>query len=122
MGHYCRICCCYRPNEQFSANGHRTRVCKRCSRRPKEERQAIEERDEIYSFLDQSNISEKNLARLEVLATSPNSEIARLGKLDLEIGKVYPHKRNRLRFLSRERKDLLLRLEAIGFIDGDDPH
>jgi len=74
---------------------------------PKEKRQFIEERDEIEGFLSQSNISKKNLWRLKTLMASPNSEIARMAALVWEIGKVPPHKRKRLSFLVRERKDLI---------------
>lgn len=120
MGHYCRICGLYRANEKFSGKGHRTHICKDCSRLPVEERRFIEEEDEIRSFLGQSNISAKNLARLKVLAASPNSEIARFGKLVLEIGRAHPQKRGRLRFLARERRDLLAQLEETGLIYGNE--
>jgi hypothetical protein len=115
-GHYCRICERYRPNEKFSGKGHRIHVCKECARLPKEERQLIEERQEIAGFLSQSNISEKNLARLESLAASQNPEIAKSAGVVLEIGRAHPHKRKRLRFLARDRKDLLDQLEETGLI------
>jgi ribosome-binding protein aMBF1 (putative translation factor) len=51
MGHYCRICGRERPNEQFSGKGHKIHVCKRCKARPKSERQAIEDKDDIFAFL-----------------------------------------------------------------------
>ena len=68
MGHYCRICGRERPNEQFSGKGHKIHVCKRCKARPKSERQAIEDKDDIFAFLEQSHISEKNVAHLERIA------------------------------------------------------
>jgi hypothetical protein len=76
----------------------------------------IEERQEIAGFLSQSNISEKNLARLEALVTSENSEIARLAEVVLAIGEAHPYKRKRFRFLANERRDLLDQLEEIGLI------
>jgi D-arabinose 5-phosphate isomerase GutQ len=85
-------------------------------RLPKEERQFIEEEQEICGFLSQANISKKNLTRLKTLTASPNSEIAAMAKLVLEIGKVHPQKRKRLGFLARERKDLLAQLEETGLI------
>jgi ribosome-binding protein aMBF1 (putative translation factor) len=51
MGHYCRICGRERPNEQFSGKGHKIHVCKRCKARRKSERQAIEDKDDIFAFL-----------------------------------------------------------------------
>jgi septal ring factor EnvC (AmiA/AmiB activator) len=115
-GHYCRICERYRPNEKFSGKGHAIHVCKKCASLPSEERQLIEERQEIEGFLSQSNISEKNLARLESLTASQNPEIAVLAGLVLEVGRAYPHKRKRIRRLARDRKDLLDQLEEIGLI------
>ena len=64
MGHFCRICKLERPNERFSGRGHRIHVCKECKRMPKEERESIEQQDEILGYLSQSNVSEKNLRRL----------------------------------------------------------
>jgi len=105
-----------RPNEQFSGKGHAAHVCKICARKPKVERQAIEQKDDIFGYLRQSNISAKNLARLRVLAASPNPEIAKLAGIVLAVAEVKPHKRGRLRVLARERRDLLEELERTGLI------
>jgi len=114
MGHYCRICGRERANEKFSGKGHKIHVCKDCMRLPKGERQAVEEEQEIWGYLSQSNISPRNLSRLKKLADSPNEEIAGMARLALEIGRAHPQKRNRLRFLARERKDLFEQLEETG--------
>lgn len=116
MAHYCRICGRHRANEKFSGKGHQIHVCKDCMRLPREERQAIEEEQEIWGFLSQSNISKKNLSRLKKLAASPNEEIAGMARLVLEVGRVHPQRKGRLRFLARERRDLLDRLEETGLI------
>ncbi len=116
IGHYCRICGRYRANEKFSGKGHKIHVCKDCARLPVEERLAIEQEDEITGFLKQSNISQPNLVRLKTLAASPNSEIAQLGRLVLEIARTHTQKKGRLPFLARERKDLLAQLEETGLI------
>lgn len=116
IGHYCRICGRYRANEKFSGKGHKIHVCKDCARLPVEERRAIEQEDEITGFLKQSNISQANIVRLKTLAASPNSEIARLSRLVLEIARTHPQKKGRLRFLAREHKDLLAQLEETGLM------
>ena len=116
MGHYCRICGRDRPNERFSGKGHRIHVCKECSRLPTDERHQCEVKDEIAGFLHQSNISEKNLSRLSALVTSEKPEIAELARVVLEIGKVKPHKRERLSFLARNHRDLIVRLEETGLL------
>lgn len=80
---------------------------------PGEKRRQIEEAEEIGKFLLQSNISEKNMCRLEELVTSDDARVASMAKLLLEIGKLHPRKRRRVKFLVRERRDLLARLEQL---------
>ncbi len=117
MAHYCRICDRYRANEKFSGKGHATHVCKDCLKLPKAERRHIEEKEEISRFLNQSNISENNLARLQRLTTSSDEEVARIAKLVLEIGKLHPHKKRRIKFLVREHKYLVEQLKELGLVE-----
>ena len=116
MGHYCRICGRTRPNEKFSGKGHRSHVCKDCARMPKEKRDAIEHEEEIFGYLKQSHISENNIDRLKTLATWRNPHIAELATIVIEIAKVKPYKKRRLKVLARERRDLLDALERTGLI------
>ena len=115
-GHYCRICGRRRPNEKFSGNGHRIHVCKDCNGIPKDEREAIEQDEEIFGYLRQSHISDKNVARLETLVKSSNEQIAEHATLVLEIARVKPYKKRRLKVLARTRRDLLKKLEETGLI------
>jgi hypothetical protein len=116
MGHYCRICGCARPNEAFSGGGHKTHVCRECKRLPKKERDAIEQQDAIYGFMEQSHISTKNVDSLKVLAASDNMTTAHLAQLVLEVAKVKPHKRRRFKILADKCPDLLERLEEAGLV------
>ena len=116
VGHFCRICLTVRPNEAFSGNGHRIHVCRKCAALPKLEREAIEQEQEIFGFLQQSHISAKNIARLTTLSSSSNARIAELAGIVIEVAKVKPHKRHRLRVLAKERRDFLLKLEQTGLI------
>ncbi len=116
MGHYCRICGRTRANEKFSGKGHTIHVCKECARKPKEEREAIERADEIFSYLKQSHISGKNVARLETLTASDHRRVAELASIVPEVAQVKPYKKRRLEMLARERKDLLKKLEETGLI------
>jgi hypothetical protein len=84
---------------------------------PKEERSAIEQEAEIYGFLKQSHISEKNVSRLRKLAACNDPRIAELAALVIEVAKVKPYKKRRLKVLARERRDLLSALERTGLID-----
>ena len=113
MPHCCRICERSRANEKFSGRGHRDHICKDCQRLPRDQRDRIERMDEMYGFLDQSNISGKNIARLEILAQLADSEITNLAFLLLEVARVKPHKRRRWKFLAQNHSELFLRLKAL---------
>jgi hypothetical protein len=115
-GHYCRNCGNQRPNEAFSGKGHRIHVCKKCARLPKEKREEIEQKDEIFSYLRQSHISDKNVSRLRKLAKSPNEQIAELSGIVLEVAEIKPYKKRRLKEIARKRRDLLHKLDQAGLI------
>ena len=66
--------------------------------------------DELSGFLEQSNISRKNIARLEVLAQHESSEVKDLALLILEVARVKTHKRRRWKFLAAKHPELFLRL------------
>jgi hypothetical protein len=116
MGHYCRICERERPNEQFSGKGHKIHVCKRCNAKPKNERQVIGHKDDIFRFLQQSHISEKNVARLEQMAKSDNPQVASLAAIVLDVTRVKPYKTRRLKFLAHKHPELLGKLRDTGLI------
>ena len=116
MGHYCRICGRSRPNEKFTRKGHRNHICKDCAKMPKEEKESIEQEEEIFNYLRQSNISQKNISRLKKLVDSDDSKIAELAVTVLEVALVKPHKKRRLKILAKERRDLLRKLEETGLI------
>ncbi len=116
MGHYCRICGRERPNEQFSGRGHKIHVCRRCNARPKNERQAIEDKDDIFAFLGQSHISEKNVVHLERMAKSDNPQVASLAAIVLDVARVKPYRTRRLKFLAQKHPELLGKLRDTGLI------
>jgi len=115
-GHYCRICGAIKPNEQFSGKGHRNHICKECSRKPKAEINEIDIEEEIFGYLKQSHISNKNMKRLKLLVKSESDKIAKLADIVIEVAKVKPYKKRRLEVLARERRDLLEKLEETGLI------
>jgi len=71
---------------------------------------------EIFGYLKQSHISNKNVKRLKKLVDSESDQIAKLANIVLEVADVKPHKRRRLKVLARERRDLLHKLEETGLI------
>ena len=83
---------------------------------PAEQRAAIEEVEEIFGYLKQSHISDKNIVKLKSLVWSANPRNAELAKIALEVALVKPHKKGRLKFLAKERKDLIEKLQETGLI------
>lgn len=63
---------------------------------PKEKREAIEHEDEIFGYLKQLHISDKNVSRLKTLASFENPKIAELASIVLEVAQVKPYKKQRL--------------------------
>lgn len=116
MGHWCRICRRTKPNEKFSGKGHKNHICKECSQKPTEEIDETDQSEEIFDYLKQSNISKKNITRLKKLACSENQKIEELASIVLEVALIKPHKRQRLKFLAKENRELLLKLESSGLI------
>ena len=96
MGRTCLICFRERPNERFGGRGYSARVCKECRKRPKSEQKRILAENEIVGFLDQKNISAKNIRRLEDLASIEDPEFQSLRRLILNIAQVAPQRRKRL--------------------------
>ena len=95
LGHYCWVCGRTRANERFSGRGHARHICRDCQRLPREERDRVRSLLEIEGFLEQQNISAKNVARLKTLARSPDEEVRRKAGLVLEVGHLAPGKRKR---------------------------
>src|SRR6185295_15005235 len=68
--------------------------------------------DELYGFLHQSNISNKNVQRLTTLTQATDLEVREVASVLLEVARVHPRKRRRLKFLARKRRDLFRRMKA----------
>ena len=71
---------------------------------------------EILDFLEQSHVSDKNLARLRALKASPDSRISSLAAVVLDVAVATPYRRRRFRILARQRRDLQTRMEESGLI------
>ena len=119
MGHWCRICGETKLNEKFSGKGHRNHICKQCTAKPKDEIAPNYQKYEIFRFLQQSNISKNNIERLNELKNSQNYEVSECASLVLEVAKIKPHKRRRIKILTEKNRELLLKLEEVGLIDMD---
>ena len=69
--------------------------------------------DELWGYLNQRNISEKNVVRLNTLVKHPHSDIGDRARVLLELAAVHPRKRRRFKFLARNRRDLLLEINRV---------
>ncbi len=84
--------------------------------KPMEEIEKNEQSEEIFNYLRQSNISMKNISRLQKLVCSQDKQIAELAEIVLEVALIKPHKKRRLKFLVKENRVLLCKLENTGLI------
>ena len=75
-------------------------------RLPREERDRVQALLEIEGFLEQQNILAKNIARLRMLARSPDEEVRQKAGLALEVAHLAPRKRKRHSNLVQKRADL----------------
>jgi hypothetical protein len=83
---------------------------------PKSKRQVIENLDDIFRFMHQSHISEKNVARLEQMVKSANPQVASLAAIVLKVARVKPYKTRRLKFLAHRHPELLQELQDAGLV------
>ena len=80
---------------------------------PREKRDRIEHLDELWGFLDQRNISAKNIVRLKNLVAQPDPEVQKLAMLVLDVALVHPFKRRRWRHLAARNRDLFHRAVSV---------
>lgn len=117
MGRVCDCCGRERPNERFGGRGQRARICSDCRRLPKATLQRQLAFDEIFGFMEQSNISQKNIARLKALDAIHDTTFQKLRLLILEIAQVAPRRRRRWKLIASNNRDLLERAIAAGLIE-----
>ena len=115
MGRTCRICGRGRANENFGGKGYSASVCRDCRKLPKTQQALILATDEVWGFLEQTNISAKNIARLETLASIEDAAFQKLRMLVLDVARVRPRKRKRWKNVWLEHPDLYRRVIAAGW-------
>src|SRR5512133_263832 len=109
MGRYCVFCGRVRPNEAFSRKGMRDEICKRCARTvSRSEGSALRAAVSIGGFMQQENISAKNIAKLREYAESSDDEIRRCATTALRIANIAPRKKHRIASLLRRDPDLIV--------------
>ena len=116
MPHYCWTCGRSRANERFSGRGHRDHVCRECQKLPAAEQDRRRALIQMAGMLDQSRISEKNVRHLRSLASSPAADVAEWAAVLLEIARVHPGRRHRLRRLKRH-PELWARMHRLGMVE-----
>jgi hypothetical protein len=83
---------------------------------PERERQVIENMDDIFRFMRQSHISEKNVACMEQMVKSENPQVASLAAIVLKVARVKPYRNRRLTFLAQRHPELMQELENAGLV------
>lgn len=83
---------------------------------PSEQRKIIEQKAEIANFLEQSNISQKNIKRLNKLVLSANREVSEQARAVLEVALFQSHKRRRFKNMARKHPELIKKLGEVGLI------
>ncbi len=76
--------------------------------------------DEVLGFLQQSNISKKNITRLTVIEQCGIDDVARLATVVREIAIAKPGKRKRWNFVRRGRPQLFQQALDVGLIDPEE--
>ncbi|WP_146527876.1 hypothetical protein [Novipirellula artificiosorum] len=84
---------------------------------PKIEQQRLLRLGEIHGFLEQSNISKKNIKRLSTLETDAITEVAELASLVKRIAVAQPRRRRRWKWLWRSQRELLQEAVKARLID-----
>ena len=72
---------------------------------------------EILGFMDQSNISQKNIARLKSFASIDDATFQKLRVLILEVAQVAPQRRRRWKLVASNRRDLLQSAIEAGLVE-----
>jgi hypothetical protein len=80
---------------------------------PREKRDRIERLEELWGFLDQSNISARNITRLKTLVSHREPKVWELASLVLDVALAHPYKRRRWRHLAVSHRHLFHRAVAI---------
>lgn len=96
-------------------------ICQSCRRLPLEKRRCALWAVEIVSFLDQSNISSKNLRRLEKLESEAGEEVTVPASLVKRIAKVHPRRRKRWKVLKQQHPELFQQAVQAGLADYLEP-
>lgn len=109
MGYWCRICGRERSNESFSGKGRRLHLCKQCQSLPRAQRECLQVEDELYHYLEQSNLTSLNIKRLRALVGHEDPKLGCMAKLLLDIAQAHPRKRHRWQNMVRTNPALFRR-------------
>ena len=118
MGQFCWMCERMRPNESFSGRNHGRHLCRECARLPKSERDRKSRLSALTQMLTrQSNISKLNIRMASAWSEEGDSHVTALAQVVAEIGRVHPHKKNRLSYIRKNKPELWGRMIETGVVD-----
>ena len=87
---------------------------------PKEKRQFVQAQEQIYTFLIQSHITDRNVSKLRQLAASENSRISHMATPMLEIVQAAPRKKKRVLLTMQMRDAISAKWGESGIVPTDD--
>ncbi|MDA3797835.1 MAG: hypothetical protein PF692_02015 [Kiritimatiellae bacterium] len=79
---------------------------------PKLELEKILLTQELRDYAAQSNISKKNVLRIERITRFEDHKIVELSKILLEVAKIAPRKKNRNKILAKQNFELLKKMKT----------
>jgi len=116
MLHFFWMCGRSLANERFSGRGHRDHVCRECQKLPAAEKVRRRALNHMEGMLEQSRISEKNVSHLRSPASSPAADVAEWAAVLLDIARLHPGRRHRMRRLKRY-PELWARMYRLGIVE-----
>src|SRR4051794_2244991 len=109
-----------RPNEAFSGKNHARHLCRECARLPAEVRDASHRFDDLWSMLfRQPNITPKNIGMASEWTASNDPKVAVLAQIVVDVGRIFPYRKHRMRKLRQHRPALWARMLAADVVDFD---
>ncbi len=109
-GFTCRVCGKRKPKQAFPGKGRRGYICLDCAKVPLGLRISSQQEEEIFHYMRQARITDETIARLQVLQASTKEKVAHLAALVLEVARIKPYRKGRLKELARENPELLEKL------------
>lgn len=96
-------------------------MCRACEARPKEENIRLKKirdgRETLWHFLEQSHISERNMATIDTLLEIDDPRFRAFAELVQTIAQLKPYKRRRWKWMGEHHPEIIRRVKADDWFD-----